>query len=265
MPKKGPFDWITRTACSPHGEYLDTDHLLQLRYGNLVLRHKTHIFLGQGVIIAVVLLTLFWAVSANWDIIASGKGLSGKASAGDNYELVTRVINLAPPPPPAPEPAALTSAIVTDQPKVGKIITVTEKEVALEQTAATQRELKEAIQNHAFGSGNGSESSGIEGLGDEGSMFGSCDKMPGFLDQIKPAYPEVARISGVSGKVFVKVLISEDGHPLKAIVMKRIPAECLFFDSVALKSVVDSKYYPGIKNGQPVKVWCVVPICFQLN
>jgi protein TonB len=75
----------------------------------------------------------------------------------------------------------------------------------------------------------------------------------------------VARISGVSGKVFVKVLISEDGHPLKAIVMKRIPAECLFFDSVALKSVVDSKYYPGIKNGRPVKVWCVVPISFQLN
>jgi len=265
MPKKGPFDWITRTACSSHGEYLDTEQLLNLGYGNLVLRHKTHIYLGQGVIIAVVLLALFWVVSANWDIIASGKGLSGKGSAGDSYELVTSVINLAPPPSSAPEPATLTSAIKAEQPKVGKIIKVTKEEVPPEQTAATQTELKQALQNHTAGSSSGSESSGIEGLGEEGSMFGTCDKMPGFLDQIKPAYPEAARVTGVTGKVLVKVLISEDGRAIKAIVMKRIPAECLVFDSVALKSVVDSKYYPGTKNGRPVKVWCVVPISFQLN
>jgi len=47
--------------------------------------------------------------------------------------------------------------------------------------------------------------------------------------------------------------------------MKRIPMECIAFDAVALKSVVDSKYFPGLKNGRAVKVWCVVPICFQLN
>jgi len=265
MQKKGPFDWITRTVCSSHGEYLDTDHLLNLGYGNLVLRHKTNIYLGQGVIIAVVLLALFWVVSANWDIIASGKGLSGKASAGESYELVTSVINLAPPPPSEPEPSTLTSVIGTDQPKVGKIIKVTEKEVPLEQTAATQSELKQTIQNHTGGSANGNESSGREGLGEDGSIFGTCDKMPGILDQIKPTYPEVARVAAISGKVFVKVLISEDGHAMKATVIKRIPAECLVFDSVALKSVVDSKYYPGIKNGRPVKVWCIVPISFQLN
>ena len=77
MPKKGPFDWITRTACSSHGEYLDTDRLLNLGYGNLVLRNKTHIYLGQGVIFALACLALIWVISANWDIIASGRGLSG--------------------------------------------------------------------------------------------------------------------------------------------------------------------------------------------
>ena len=266
MPKKGPFDWITRTACSSHGEYLDTDRLLNLGYGNLVLRNKTHIYLGQGVIFALACLALIWVISANWDIIASGRGLSGKGSAGDRYESITSVINLAPPPPPAPEQQVQSPfAVVREQPKVGKIIKVTKERVPPEQTAATQTELKQTLQNHTAGSSSGSESSGIEGLGEEGSMFGSCDKMPGFLDQIKPAYPEAARIAGITGKIFVKALISEDGHAMKAIVMKRIPAECLVFDSVALKSVVDSKYYPGIKNGRPVKVWCVVPISFQLN
>ncbi len=265
MPKNGHFDWITRAAWSSHGEYLDTDHLLNLGYGNLVLRHKNHIFLGYGVIIAVVLLALFWVVSANWDIIASGKGHSGKGSESGSYELVTSVINLALPPPSIPEPATPPSSGVEKQPEIGKIIKVTEKDVPLEQTAATQTELKQALQNHNAGSASGNESSGIEGLGEEGSMFGSCDKMPGFLDQIKPAYPEAARVIGITGKVFVKVLISEDGRAIKAIVIKRIPGECLVFDSVALKSVVDSKYYPGLKNGRPVKVWCVVPISFQLD
>ena len=265
MLKNEPLDWITRAACSSHGEYLDTEQLLKLGYGNLVLRHKNHIFLGQGVIIAVVLLALFWVVSANWDIIASGKGLSGKGTAGDSYELITSVINLAPPPSSSPEPASLSSAIKAEQPKVGKIKKVSKEEVPPEQTAATQSELKQAMQNHTAGSASGSESAGIEGLGEEGSMFGSCDKMPGFLDQIKPAYPEAARVSGITGKVFVKVLISEDGHAIKAIVMKRIPMECIAFDAVALKSVVDSKYFPGLKNGRAVEVWCVVPICFQLN
>jgi len=57
-----------------------------------------------------------------------------------------------------------------------------------------------------------------------------------------------------SGKISVKVLISEDGHAMKAMVTRRIPSEYLVFDCVALKSAVDSKYYPSIKNGRPAKV-----------
>ncbi|MCX6178953.1 MAG: energy transducer TonB [Chlorobiales bacterium] len=266
MPKMGSFVRVLRPACFYRDEYLDTERLLKLRYGNLVLRHQSHLFLCQGVGFAVVLLVLFWIVTANWDIIASGRGFSDKGSAGDSYEQVTSVINLVLPSPSVPENTTSPSLVVAEQPKVGKIIKVSQKEMSLDDSAATQQELKNVIQNNnGAGSGNGLESSGIEGLGGEGSMFGSCDKMPGFLDQIKPAYPEAARIAGITGKVFVKVLIAEDGHPMKAIVTKRIPAECLVFDGVALKSVVDSKYYPGIKNGRPVKVWCVVPISFQLN
>ena len=47
--------------------------------------------------------------------------------------------------------------------------------------------------------------------------------------------------------------------------MKRIPADCDVFDAVAIKSVMESKYYPGIQNGSPIKVWFTVPIRFQLD
>jgi len=177
------------------------------------------------------------------------------------YEVVTSVTQLPPPPPlTAPEPAPVTPSSTVAPPNVGKIKKVNEEEVPREQTVATQKELKQAIQTQGTGSGSGSASTG-----DEVPMFVPCEKMPGFLDQKKPAYPEMARIAGITGKVFVSVLIGEDGHPLKAKVMKRIPADCDVFDAVAIKSVMESKYYPGIQNGSPIKVWFTVPIRFQLD
>jgi len=245
-------------------EFLDTDRLLKLNYGNLVLRRQTHLFLSHGVVTAIVLLAFFWLVTANWQNIASLMGLFDKDTKQmvQCYEVVTSVTQLPPPPPlNVPEPVAVTpSAAVPAPPNVGKIKKVNEEEVPREQTVATQKELKQVIQTQGSGSGTGSASSG-----DEVPMFVPCEKMPGFLDQKKPAYPEMARIAGITGKVFVSVLIGEDGRPVKAKVMKRIPADCDVFDAVAIKSVMESKYYPGIQNGNPIKVWFTVPIRFQLD
>lgn len=248
-------------------EFLDTDRLRKLRYGNLVLRRKSHFFLTHGVLVALLLFALFWLVTANWEIIASGREFSGKATPGESYESVTTIISLSPPPPSSSEPVAVLSEI--HQPAVpstvGKIVEVNPQEAFLEHTAATQQELKEATRSLGAGSGKGGESSGVDGLGEDGTTLGSLEKMPGFLEQKKPDYPEEARIAGMTGKVFVKVLIGEDGRPVKVTVMKRIPAECTVFDGAALKSVFESKYYPGMQNGRTVKVWCVVPVRFQLH
>ena len=244
-------------------EYLDTDRLRHLPYGNLALRRQSHLFLTHGVITAIVLLGLFWGVTANWQRIVSLTGLFGKDDKRmvECYEVVTSVTQLPPPPPldlPEPVPVTPSSPAVPPPPNVGKIKKVSENEVPQQQTVATQKELKQALQTQ--GSGSGSASSG-----DEVPMFVPCEKMPGFLDQKKPAYPEMARIAGITGKVFVSVLIGEDGRPVKAKVMKRIPADCEVFDAVALKSVMESRYYPGIQNGSPIQVWFTVPIRFQLD
>ena len=244
-------------------EFLDTDRLRQLPYGNLALRRQGHLFLTHGVIVAIVLLGLFWGVTANWQRIMSLTGLFGKSDKPmvECYEVVTSVTQLPPPPPldtPEPVPVTPTSPAGPAPPNVGKIKKVSEEEVPVQQTVATQKELKQALQTQ--GSGSGSASSG-----DEVPMFVACEKTPGFLDQKKPAYPEMARIAGITGKVFVSVLIGEDGRPVKAKVMKRIPADCEVFDAVALKSVMESRYYPGIQNGSPIQVWFTVPIRFQLD
>jgi protein TonB len=244
-------------------EFLDTDRLRQLSYGNLVLRRQAHLFLSHGVLTAIVLLGIFWLVTANWQTLASLTGLFDKDKPMvECYEVVTSVTQLPPPPPldiPEPPPVTPSSPAVTAPPNVGKIKQVAEADAPLQQTIATQKELKQAIQTQGTGTGSGSTSSS------DVPMFVPCEKMPGFLDQKKPAYPEMARTAGITGKVFVSVLIGEDGRPIKAKVMKRVPADCDVFDAVALKSVMESKYYPGIQNGSPIKVWFTVPIRFQLD
>jgi protein TonB len=258
-------------------EFLDTDRLRQLDYGNLVLRRQMHHYLGSGVLFSIALLLLFWFVTFNWDDVASaGRRSSGKA-LGDSYELVTAMVQLVPPPSLSASVAASPVTRPAVSSSAGKVAMVSEDQAPLAHPYATQSEIKQELQNQEVqgaladvgaGSGSGrgsSESSGIEGLGDDGAIFGACEKMPAFLEQKKPVYPEPARLAGITGKVLVKVLIGADGHPVKAMIMKRIPAECLAFDTVALKSVIESTYSPAIQNGRAVKVWCLIPVGFQLT
>ncbi|MEI8102041.1 MAG: energy transducer TonB [Chlorobium sp.] len=263
--------------CSSGQEFLDTECLRNLSYGNLVLRHQMHLFLGCGVIFSLVLLLLFWLVTFNIDYVACGRRSSGSAAFRESCELVTTMVQFAPPPALASSPVAVHPVTLrATSSQVGKIVEVRETEIPPEHPSATQSEIKQGIENQSLqnvvagtgsgtGTGGGGESSGLEGFGEEGAIFGACEKMPGFLEQKKTVYPEAARIAGITGRVLVKVLIEADGHPIKAMIVKRIPAETTVFDTVALTSVLDSTYYPAIQNGQPVKVWCIIPINFRLK
>jgi len=237
-------------------EFLDTDRLRGFSYGNLALRRQAHIFLSHGVIAAVLLLLLFWAAAANWQRISSlfSGNSPHSAHALEYYEVVSCVTQLPPPPPLHAPPAAPVKAVEPSPvvPNVGKIKKVKESEVPADQTMATQKEIRQAIQAG-------------EGAGDDVPSFVACDKMPGFLDQKKPRYPEMARIAGIEGKVFVSVLVCEDGRPLKAKVMKRIPADCTVFDEVAIRSVMESRYYPAVQDSRPIRVWFTIPIRFKID
>ncbi len=259
-------------------EFLDTDRLRQLPYGNLVLRRQAHLFLTYGVITAIVFLGLFWLVAANWNSITLLTGLFRKDEPNIVcYEVVTNVTQLPPPPPldlPEPVPVKPSAPLSPSAPaassapvpaSVGKVKQVTQEEAPVQQTIATQKELREATQTQVTQTPAANSGGGVAGSGDEVPMFVACEKMPGFLEQKKPLYPEMARIAGITGKVFVSVLIGENGRPIKAKVMKRIPADCEVFDAVALKSVMESRYYPGIQNGSPIKVWFTIPIRFQID
>jgi len=74
-------------------------------------------------------------------------------------------------------------------------------------------------------------------------------------------YPEIARQSGIEGRVVAKVLVGADGSVIK---VGGISGPEVFHDEVADK-VMNLSFDPAIQGGQKVKCWVSVPFSFTLN
>lgn len=239
-------------------QFLDTDTLRQVSYGNLALRREAHLYLTHGVVFSVLFLMLFWTVSANWNHLMAFVGGGSESQANVQcYEIVTNVTQLPPPPPMTPPepPKVATSAAPVEAPMVGKIKQVAE--APPEQTLATQQEIKQAIQQGAPQSGDSSCDTVVE--------FINCQNPPTIVSTPKLQYPEMARIAGIEGKIFIRVLIGDDGRAVKAEIVKRVPADGTMFDKEAVRIAMESRYTPGQQNGQKVKVWMTIPVRFTLR
>lgn len=245
-------------------QFLDTDRLRHINYGNLTLRREAHLFLTHGVVVSVLALMLFWLVSANWNRLLGFTGMFGSHDPVpvQCYEIVTNVTQLPPPPPIAPpEPQPVRQAAApAEAPKVGKIKKVAE--APAEQTFATQKEIKQAIQQ---GSGSENGTAGGSGTCDTVVEFVNCQNPPTVVSIPALRYPEMARIAGIEGKVFVRVLIGEDGRAMKANVVKRSPSDCTMFDKEAVRIAMETKYTAGVQNGRKVRVWMTIPVRFTLR
>ncbi len=76
----------------------------------------------------------------------------------------------------------------------------------------------------------------------------------------KPYYPSSAKLTGTEGTVFVKVSVSRNGVPKKAVIVKHDPFNCKVFDKSAIRAAMRSEYYPARKNGRPVNGSVTIPV-----
>jgi periplasmic protein TonB len=83
------------------------------------------------------------------------------------------------------------------------------------------------------------------------------------LSQVRASmkYPEIAKESGIEGRVTVKVLVGENGNVIK---IGSVSGNDVFADEVRDKAG-DLQFTPGLQNGKPVKVWVSVPFNFKLK
>jgi TonB family protein len=90
------------------------------------------------------------------------------------------------------------------------------------------------------------------------------DTMPKVLKAAPVTYPEEARRRGEEGMVYVKALVGEDGKVAEAAVDPEKPASAVLAQA-ALEAVKQYVFEPARSKGNPVEVWIVVPVKFQLR
>ena len=80
----------------------------------------------------------------------------------------------------------------------------------------------------------------------------------------RPAYPELAFLSGISGKVVMKVFVDKQGNVGKWRVFSVNPAG-LGFEEAVEKVIPKWKFTPAIQQDRPVGVWVSLPFKFSIT
>ena len=184
---------------------------------------------------------------------------------------VLKYSELGPPPSvtnDAPPQIAVAGPVAA--PTVGVPVPVPEDQAPPEQTIMTQKEMSQqappSIATDIGGAAQITQDIKIEQNtgGDEPDMnaFVAVEKLPEMVVAAKPEYPEIAKRAGITGKVFVKVLVDKEGKPKKAVVIK---SDSDLFNQAAIEAAMKSAFTPAIQNQHPIAVWIVLPYRFQLQ
>jgi TonB family protein len=95
---------------------------------------------------------------------------------------------------------------------------------------------------------------------------GSVAKGPTLISKPDLSFPSIAYAGRVAGSIWVRVLISETGMPIKTAIERRDPEMAYLFDDEARKWAMGCRFSPARDvNGDPVAVWQVIPLSFKFD
>ena len=216
------------------------------------LENKSVFFLEVGLIIAlgITLLAFEW-----------------KSYEKQKLEQITRVADDTPeemieitqqektPPPPAPLQQTTIIQIVDDD-------VVIEDEIEIDAEADQTTEIQEYVPVEVS----------KEEEAEEVQIFTVVESMPSYPggeaariqylnENIR--YPQMARESGIQGRVFVTFVVERDGSVTDVKVLRGIGGGC---DEEAIRVIQNMpKWEAGKQRGKPVRVQFNMPILFKLN
>ncbi len=84
--------------------------------------------------------------------------------------------------------------------------------------------------------------------------------LPALYEHIE--YPNQARVRGIEGRVFVKVIIDANGKVRDPKILKDIGGGC---GDAAIEGIKKVTFTPGKQEGVAVKVEYTLPVTFKLN
>ncbi|MCD4789197.1 MAG: energy transducer TonB [Bacteroidales bacterium] len=214
------------------------------------LESKKTIFTEIGLIlaIAVILLAFEWKSYEKTEMISMTRVVDDTPE-----EIIEITQHEKPPPPPKPPQQTTIIEIVEDDIEI-------EDEIEIDVEADQETEVQEYVPV---------EEDEEEG---EAQIFTVVEAMPTFpggdVARIKYLnenikYPQMARESGIQGRVFVTFVVEKDGRVTDVKIMRGIGGGC---DEEAIRVIKNMpKWVPGKQRGKPVRVQFNMPILFKLN
>ena len=95
-------------------------------------------------------------------------------------------------------------------------------------------------------------------------MFVHYDEAPVIVESVQPVYPEMARRAGLTGEVWVNVLVGKDGV-VKDVQILKCSNKDVGFEEAATVAAFKNVWKPAISNGQAIAVWVSYQIVFKLQ
>ncbi len=97
----------------------------------------------------------------------------------------------------------------------------------------------------------------------EPQEYADLKVMPSPKTLIMPVYPQVAKLAGIQGKVYVEATIDEKGNVVETKILK---SDHESLEAAAVDAIKNTKFNPGVsKSNKKVKAKVVVPIVFKLE
>ena len=94
--------------------------------------------------------------------------------------------------------------------------------------------------------------------------FVPLDEAPEIIENCLPEYPELARRAGITGSVWINVLIDAEGKVRDVKIAKASESKA-GFEEAAVTAAYKTVWKPAISNKQPVAVWVTYQIVFKLQ
>ena len=82
------------------------------------------------------------------------------------------------------------------------------------------------------------------------------------IRSVLPVYPEIARRSGLEGRVFVRIWVDKEGKCRKVEVLR---STADIFNDAAVEAAKQFLFTPAYMNSGPVSVWVAIPFLFTLK
>ena len=208
------------------------------------------IFLEVGLVVSLLLILFAfeWTSSKG---SAVNLGQLSNAETEEEIIPITRQEEVKPPPPPPPPQVSEVLNIVEDDVEI-------EEELEIEESESDEETEVEIIE--------------VAEEEEEAEIFHIVEDMPVFPGgdvelrkyiATKVVYPQIARETGIEGKVYVSFVVNKKGIVTKVTLVRGVDP---LLDKEALKVIKGlPKWSPGKQRGKPVNVSFTVPITFKLG